>query len=114
MYYPPFEAAIKADVGIAMCSYNDENHIPTCGNDEILNRDLRHIMGFKGFVMSDWDATYSGPKDYVKQGCDQEQSDEGVKYYSEKALKQEVDQRDIDRAVYRIAKTFIKYGLFEK
>jgi beta-glucosidase len=55
-----------------MCSYNDENNIPTCGNDEILNRDLRKIMGFKGYVMSDWDATYSGPKDYVKNGLDQE------------------------------------------
>ena len=97
-----------------MCSYNDENNIPTCGNPEILNRDLRQIMGFKGYVMSDWDATYSGPKDYVKNGLDQEQSDEGVKYFTEEALKNEVDIKDINLAVYRIAETFIRFGAFEK
>ena len=27
IYYPPFQAAIKAGVGSAMCSYNKVNHV---------------------------------------------------------------------------------------
>jgi len=35
-------------------------------------------------------------------------------YFTEKALKNEVDIKSIDLAVYRIAETFIRFGLYEK
>jgi beta-glucosidase len=72
MYYPPFEASIKAGVGSAMCSYNKVNHIYSCANNKTLTRDLREIMGFDGFVMSDWGAVYGNVRDYMPNGCDQE------------------------------------------
>lgn len=53
MYYPPFEAAVKAGVGAAMCGANKVNGVHACGNDRILNYHLRHLMGFEGFVVSD-------------------------------------------------------------
>jgi len=72
MYMPPFESAIKAGVDSAMCSYNRVNHIWACANNQTLNYHLKERMGFEGFVMSDWGATHSGPKDYIPNGLDQE------------------------------------------
>ena len=69
MYYPPFEAAIKAGVGAVMCSYNKVNGVWACENDELLNKHLRGLLGFKGYVMSDWGATHSVS---IPQGLDQE------------------------------------------
>lgn len=56
MYYPPFQAAINAGVGSLMCSYNLINGVKACANDEVLNKELRDTLGYKGFVMSDWNA----------------------------------------------------------
>lgn len=69
IYYPPFEAAIKADVGSLMCAYNKINGVNACENNATLNTHLRDYMGYKGFVMSDWGATHSVS---LKQGLDQE------------------------------------------
>jgi len=97
-----------------MCSYNDINHVPGCGNNKTLNEDLRVKMGFEGFVMSDWGAVYSDPKDYVKNGLDQEMCDTGFKYFTEAKLKSQVDIKDINTAVTRIMRTFIRFGLFDE
>lgn len=59
MYYPAFEAAIEAGVGSFMCGYNKINGIYSCENPETLARDLKQLLGFKGYVMSDWGATHS-------------------------------------------------------
>ena len=59
VYYPPFEAAVKAGAASAMCSYNVVNGTHACGNHVILNDHLKGTMGFDGFVMSDWWAVHS-------------------------------------------------------
>jgi beta-glucosidase len=69
MYYPPFQAAIDADVGSFMCSYNKINGKWSCENDEEIGLHLRAFMGFKGYVMSDWGATHSVS---INAGLDQE------------------------------------------
>jgi beta-glucosidase len=74
MYMPPFEAAIKSEVASAMCSYNKINQEWSCANNQTLNHFLRDIMGFEGFVMSDWGATHSRAPDYLPNGLDQEQN----------------------------------------
>jgi beta-glucosidase-like glycosyl hydrolase len=106
MYYPPFEASIKAGVGSAMCSYNKVNHIYSCTNNKTLTRDLRDIMGFDGFVMSDWGAVYGNVGDYMPAGCDQEQGDAFNKY-NWFNLWRYVTTKQLDTAVYRIVKSFI-------
>merc|ERR1740138_1657016 len=58
-YYPPFEAAVKAGVAAAMCSYNKVNGTYACHNSKILRRDLKEKMGFHGFVLSDWGAVHN-------------------------------------------------------
>ena len=50
LYYPPFEAAIKAGAGAMMCAYNRVNGTYACENDAILRHDLKSSMGFQGFV----------------------------------------------------------------
>lgn len=68
IYYPPFEAAVKAGIGSFMCGYNKVNGTYDCENEKLLKVDLKGKMGFNGFVMSDWFATHSAS---VKQGLDQ-------------------------------------------
>lgn len=63
--------------------------------------------------MSDWGAVYGDPKDYVAGGCDQEQ-DFDAKWFTEDKLKEQVPEEQIDMAVHRIVKSFIKMGLYDE
>jgi len=54
LYYQPFQAAVDAGVGAAMCSYNLQDGKHSCSNPRRLKGDLKGTMGFRGFVMSDW------------------------------------------------------------
>ena len=69
LYYPPFEAAVRAGTSGVMCSYNRVNGTYACGDAVGISRDLKGAMGFQGFVQSDWDATHSTS---VAAGLDQE------------------------------------------
>jgi beta-glucosidase len=42
-----------------MCSYNKINGTQACENEYILNTTVKHRLGFKGFITSDWRATHS-------------------------------------------------------
>jgi beta-glucosidase len=53
VYFPPFEAAVKAGVGTFMSAYMDLNDVPAGGNRFLLRDVLRGEWGFKGFVVSD-------------------------------------------------------------
>ena len=58
-----FELALKvADTSAVMCSYNMVNGTYACENKYLLNDVLKHDLGFKGFVISDWGATESTAK----------------------------------------------------
>ena len=71
IYVAPFEAAIRqADVSSIMCSYNRVNGTFACGNDSTLTKILRHEIGFKGFVTSDWGAVHG--VQFINAGLDME------------------------------------------
>jgi len=53
VYFPPFQAALKADVGTFMSAYMDLNNVPASGNRFLLHDVLRGEWGFQGFVVSD-------------------------------------------------------------
>src|SRR5512136_2274893 len=53
VYFPPFEAAVKAGVGTFMSAYMDLNDVPASGNRFLLRDVLRGEWGFEGFVVSD-------------------------------------------------------------
>ena len=62
LYLWPYARAIEAGVGAVMCAYNKVNNVYACENSDTLTRDLRVEMGFRGMVMSDWDASFSAVK----------------------------------------------------
>jgi beta-glucosidase len=97
MYYPPFAGAIEAGVGSFMCSYNKIYGTWACENNSTLNRDLKQVMNFKGFVMSDWGATHSTS---IEAGLDVEMP--GADFMGAKLLSavqsQQIDEAFVDDA----------------
>jgi len=60
IYLPPFAAAIaRGNVGAVMCAYGLVNVVYSCADRDLLTSVLRHELGFRGLVMSDWGATHS-------------------------------------------------------
>lgn len=53
VYFPPFQAAVKAGVASFMSAYMDLNNVPASGNRWLLRDVLRGEWGFDGFVVSD-------------------------------------------------------------
>jgi beta-glucosidase len=114
IYYPPFKAAVDAGVGAVMCSYNRINSTYACENDDILNRDLKGRMGFKGWVMSDWGATHS-TQQAANSGLDQQMPDET--FFGEE-LKKAIDSGKVlasrlDDMVVRILTAMFAVGIFD-
>ncbi|CAG7924406.1 unnamed protein product [Penicillium olsonii] len=60
LYLWPFMNAVKANVASVMCSYNKFNQTWACESDAILNKLLKDELGFKGYVVSDWNAQHTG------------------------------------------------------
>jgi beta-glucosidase len=60
LYLWPFQDAVEAGTGCVMCSYNRINGTYACNNDKTQNGLLKGELGFKGFIVSDWDAQHSG------------------------------------------------------
>jgi beta-glucosidase len=76
-----FEIAIKlAQPAGVMCSYNKVNGDHACESDYLLNQVLKKDWGFKGWVLSDWEATHSTVK-AANAGLDQEMP--GDRYFGE-------------------------------
>ncbi|KAL3441654.1 glycoside hydrolase superfamily [Aspergillus insuetus] len=59
LYLWPFYDAVKANVASVMCSYNKVHGTWACENDELLNGILKGELGFKGHLISDWNAQHS-------------------------------------------------------
>jgi beta-glucosidase len=53
VYFPPFQAAVKAGVGTFMSAYMDLNNVPASGNRWLLHDVLRGEWSFRGFVVTD-------------------------------------------------------------
>jgi beta-glucosidase len=106
LYYPPFEAAVQAGAGAVMCAYNKVNGTYCCENPDLLRRDLRGTMGFRGLVMSDWWATHSTS---VAEGLDMDQPGTdgwfaGPKLYA-------VPRNAIDEAARHVLTAMYRLGL---
>eukprot|EP01033_Poteriospumella_lacustris_P010723 gene10723-7633_t len=97
IYYRPFQAAVDAGVLTIMCSYNRINDVYACQNEETLSH-LRDILGFEGWIVSDWTATKSTVKS-LKAGMDVEMPN-GLFYnrltLEKKLIDGDIDMKDID------------------
>jgi len=126
IYIPPFQAAIDAGVGTAMSAFNDVNGIPMTGNKELLEGVLRKKLGFKGFIVSDWNSVAEMiPHGYAKNryqagelaldaGIDMDMASniynqELAKLYKNK----KVSIEQIDNAVRKVLQAKFELGLFD-
>ncbi len=57
-YLPPYKAALEAGAVTVMSSFNDFMGVPASGNKWLLHDLLREELGFKGFVVSDYNAVH--------------------------------------------------------
>lgn len=65
-----FQIAIeRSNPGALMCAYNQVNGEYACGNNTLLNEQVKKAMNYKGFIMSDWKAVYNW--NYALKGLDQ-------------------------------------------
>jgi len=113
IYLPAFEAAVtKAHVDAAMNSYNLVNGIHATQSDFLNLKVLRDEWGFKGVLMSDWDATYDGVA-ACNNGLDLEMP--SPKFMNAKnlvpAVKDgRVKESTIDDHLMRLFRTELRYG----
>ena len=111
-------AVLEGQPGMVMCSYNKVNGDWACENDYLLNQLLKKTWDFKGFVVSDWNATHSTAKAALA-GLDAEQPGgppERARFGD--ALKKaveagEVPMSRIDDMVRRIIRTAFAAGIVD-
>jgi beta-glucosidase len=118
IYGPPFEAAVQdAHVAAAMCGFNRLNGIFNC-ESPTMNTILKGEYGFRGWIMSDYNATPS-TADAANNGLDQEQPGDqgpGSANFGERLLAAiqagEVTTERLDDMVRRILRPMVGLGLF--
>jgi beta-glucosidase len=112
-------AVLEAQPGMVMCSYNKVNGDWACENDYLLNQLLKKTWGFKGVVVSDWNATHSTAK-AAMAGLDCEQPGgppERARFGDamKKAVEAgEVPMSRIDDMVRRIVRTAFAAGVIDE
>jgi len=127
---PTFDAAVKSGAHTVMINSAEINGVPGHVNRHILNDILRDELGFKGFVVSDWEDikklvtvwhVAANEKDATRMAVmagidmsmvplDYSFADHLIALVKEGA----VPQSRIDEAVRRILKVKFELGLFEK
>jgi beta-glucosidase len=112
-------AVLEGEPGMVMCSYNKVNGDWACENDYLLNQLLKKTWGFRGFVVSDWNATHSTSK-AAMAGLDSEQPGgppERARFGDAlaKAVEAgEVPMSRIDDMVRRIVRTAFASGIVDE
>ena len=118
MYLWPFADAVRAGVGAVMCSYNQINNSYACQNSHLLNKLLKHELGFQGFVMTDWQAHHSGVESSLA-GLDMSMPGDvtftdGMSYFGTNltvgVLNGTVPEWRVDDMAVRIMSAFYKVG----
>jgi len=129
-FLPTFDAAVKAGARTVMINSGEINGVPGHVNKHILTDILRGELGFKGFVVSDWEdikklvttwriaaTEKEATRQAVMAGIDMSMvpldysfADHLIALVKEGA----VPQSRIDEAVRRILRVKFELGLFEK
>ncbi|MBU2668921.1 glycoside hydrolase family 3 C-terminal domain-containing protein [Actinoplanes bogorensis] len=115
-YDLPFEIAVKrGQPESVMCSYNQINHVYACENARLTNV-LKDDIGFDGYVMSDFGSVHSTAPSLVN-GLDQELN--RPIWFTPARLDAalaagQITQRQIDAAAFRVVRSYIRGGLFDR
>jgi beta-glucosidase len=123
LYLPPYQAAVDNGVMSVMASFSSWNGTKMHGNTYLLTDVLKNQLGFKGFVVADWEGisqlpgnAYDQVVKAVNAGIDMYMGTQYQNFY--KLITQAVDKGDvpkarIDDAVSRILRAKVMLGLFE-
>ena len=123
IYIEPFYRSVKdADVGAIMTAYNAVNGTFCVKNGRLVQEYLKNIIGFKGFVMTDWWTITSSDPDNFNNGVDMNMPG-GIStgpnyvgrdksYWSdfENYIGKEITEDRLNDAVQRILATMYKFG----
>ena len=122
IYIEPFYRSVKeGDVGSIMTAYNAINGTFCINNKRIVQDYLKDIIGFKGFVMTDWWAIKSNDSSNFNNGVDMNmpggiRSGHSYKgrnnsYWSnfEKLIGNEISEKRLNEAVIRILASMYKF-----
>jgi beta-glucosidase len=124
-YFPPYKAAVAAGAGSVMSSFNEVDGIPATGNRWLMTDILRKEWGFKGFVVTDYNAINEmvahGMGDTaamgalaLKAGIDMDMMSSNFVEHLSALLKQgKVTLEEINTACRRVLEAKYKLGLFE-
>lgn len=127
-HLPPFQAGVDAGAGTVMSGFNTLNGVPASGNQRTLTGILRGELGFRGFVVSDYNSILQlGPKHARMTSDDRESArvalEAGVdmdmvdclyaEHLPDLLAKGELAQETLDEAVRRILRVKFECGLFE-
>ncbi|WP_374400168.1 glycoside hydrolase family 3 protein [Niveibacterium sp.] len=123
-YLPPYQALLDAGTGSVMASFSSWNGEKLHGNQTLLTGVLKQRLGFKGFVISDWDGIQQLPGSFETQvasainaGVDMAMVPKDyrafIRVLSDAVNKGVVPQQRIDDAVRRILRAKFAMGLFE-
>jgi beta-glucosidase len=128
VFFPPFKAAIHAELASIMPAHNDFNGIPCHANKLLLTSMAREENGFKGIYVSDWmDIEYLETKHHVAEnmkeasfqavraGMDMHMHGPGfLEPVVELVREKRLDEKRIDESVRRILEAKFKLGLFDE
>ncbi|MEU4391667.1 glycoside hydrolase family 3 N-terminal domain-containing protein [Kribbella sp. NPDC023855] len=132
IHLAPFKTAVDLGVGTVMPSYSsvdiigdDQGPLKMHGNAALINGVLKQKMGFKGFVISDWQAIDQLPGDYpsdirtsINAGLDMIMVPTNYQGFTQGLTDEvtagRVPQARVDDAVSRILTEKFKLGLFER
>ncbi|MDJ0732482.1 MAG: glycoside hydrolase family 3 N-terminal domain-containing protein [Nostocaceae cyanobacterium] len=128
-FLPPFQKAIDAGVHTVMVNSSEINGIPVHSDRYLLTDVLRQELGFKGFVVSDWedvknlynrDRVASSPKEAVLMavmaGIDMSMVPYDFSFYNyliELVKEGKIPQSRIDESVRRILRVKFALNLFD-
>ena len=111
--------AFQIAIGMAkpagvMCSYNRVNGDYTCENEYLLTDVLKKDWGFKGFVLSDWEATHSTVKAALAGLDEQQPGDEYFGAPLKKAVQDgQVPMARLDDMVHRLVRSMFAVGAID-
>ena len=103
IYFPAFERALQADPWTVMCSYNLVNGVYASEHKKLLNDILRGQFGFKGLIVSDWEAVVNRAK-ALKASLDLQMPDNAQSFtvLKEAYARGYITDEEIDASVSRI------------
>jgi beta-glucosidase len=126
VYLPTFEAAVKAGAATVMTSFNDNDGVPSSGNQFLLDQVLRREWQFDGLVVSDWESIREMiPHGFCRDekeaalkafnaGVDMEMVSQTYAKHLQSLLNEgQVKQESLDNAVRNILRIKFRLGLFD-